>query len=211
MARMAIVTDVDRCVGCHACTVACKVMHEMPVGRYWNRVLRIGPNPKEGGSGNWPDVEMYFLNLSCQHCATPECVSVCPTGATTKAESGTVQIDPNVCIGCESCIPACPYGVRYLNEDTGVVEKCNLCQDIIDSGEVDLPRCVSQCCGMARWYGDLDEGIETFRGPRGETLGDYLEAFTDEQVYKLEDSGNGPEFLYICRTAQWRPENIVMP
>ena len=121
MARMAIVTDVDRCVGCHACTVACKVMHEMPVGRYWNRVLRIGPNPKEGGSGNWPDVEMYFLNLSCQHCATPECVSVCPTGATTKAENGTVQIDPNVCIGCESCIPACPYGVRYLNEDTGVV------------------------------------------------------------------------------------------
>ena len=211
MARMAIVTDVDRCVGCHACTVACKVMHEMPVGRYWNRVLRIGPNPKEGGSGNWPDVEMYFLNLSCQHCATPECVSVCPTGATTKAENGMVQIDPNVCIGCESCIPACPYGVRYLNEDTGVVEKCNLCQDIIDSGEVDLPRCVSQCCGMARWYGDLDEGIETFRGPRGETLGDYLEAFTDEQVYKLEDSGNGPEFLYICRTAQWRPENIVMP
>lgn len=211
MARMAIVTDVDRCVGCHACTVACKVMHEMPVGRYWNRVLRIGPNPKEGGSGNWPDVEMYFLNLSCQHCATPECVSVCPTGATTKAENGTVHIDPNVCIGCESCIPACPYGVRYLNEDTGVVEKCNLCQDIIDSGEVDLPRCVSQCCGMARWYGDLDEGIETFRGPRGETLGDYLEAFTDEQVYKLEDSGNGPEFLYICRTAQWRPENIVMP
>lgn len=211
MARIAIVTDVDRCVGCHACTVACKVMHEMPVGRYWNRVLRIGPNPKEGGSGNWPDVEMYFLNLSCQHCATPECVSVCPTGATTKAENGTVQIDPNVCIGCESCIPACPYGVRYLNEDTGVVEKCNLCQDIIDSGEVDLPRCVSQCCGMARWYGDLDEGIETFRGPRGETLGDYLEAFTDEQVYKLEDSGNGPEFLYICRTAQWRPENIVMP
>ena len=211
MARMAIVTDVDRCVGCHACTVACKVMHEMPGGRYWNRVLRIGPNPKEGGSGNWPDVEMYFLNLSCQHCATPECVSVCPTGATTKAENGTVQIDPNVCIGCESCIPACPYGVRYLNEDTGVVEKCNLCQDIIDSGEVDLPRCVSQCCGMARWYGDLDEGIETFRGPRGETLGDYLEAFTDEQVYKLEDSGNGPEFLYICRTAQWRPENIVMP
>lgn len=211
MARMAIVTDVDRCVGCHACTVACKVMHEMPVGRYWNRVLRIGPNPKEGGSGNWPDVEMYFLNLSCQHCATPECVSVCPTGATIKAENGTVQIDPNVCIGCESCIPACPYGVRYLNEDTGVVEKCNLCQDIIDSGEVDLPRCVSQCCGMARWYGDLDEGIETFRGPRGETLGDYLEAFTDEQVYKLEDSGNGPEFLYICRTAQWRPENIVMP
>lgn len=211
MARMAIVTDVDRCVGCHACTVACKVMHEMPVGRYWNRVLRIGPNPKEGGSGNWPDVEMYFLNLSCQHCATPECVSVCPTGATTKAENGTVQIDPNVCIGCESCIPACPYGVRYLNEDTGVVEKCNLCQDIIDSDEVDLPCCVSQCCGMARWYGDLDEGIETFRGPRGETLGDYLEAFTDEQVYKLEDSGNGPEFLYICRTAQWRPENIVMP
>ena len=64
---------------------------------------------------------------------------------------------------------------------------------------------------MARWYGDLDEGIETFRGPRGEVLGDYLEEFSEDQVYKLEDSGNGPEFLYICRTAKWRPENVVMP
>ena len=210
MAHMAIVTDLNRCVGCLACNVACKALNNVQPGQYWNKTVRVGPNPKEEG-GQFPDVEMYFLNLSCQHCATPECVSVCPTGATTKAENGTVQIDPNVCIGCESCIPACPYGVRYLNGDTGVVEKCNLCQDIIDSGEVDLPRCVSQCCGMARWYGDLDEGIETFRGPRGETLGDYLEAFTDEQVYKLEDSGNGPECLYICRTAQWRPENIVMP
>lgn len=204
MARMAIVTDVDRCVGCHACTVACKVMHEMPVGRYWNRVLRIGPNPKEGGSGNWPDVEMYFLNLSCQHCATPECVSVCPTGATTKAENGTVQIDPNVCIGCESCIPACPYGVRYLNEDTGVVEKCNLCQDIIDSGEVDLPRCVSQCCGMARWYGDAEQGIESFEGPRGERLGDFVNDFTEDQVYKLTDVGNGPSMFYIMRNIKWQ-------
>lgn len=210
MARMAIVTDVDRCVGCHACTVACKVMHEMPIGHYWNRVLRVGPNPKQGGSGNWPDVEMYFLNLSCQHCETPECVSVCPTGASTKTENGTVQINADACIGCETCISACPYNIRYLNEDTNVVEKCNLCQDIIDSGEVDLPRCVSQCCGMARWYGDLDEGIETFRGPRGEILGDYLEAFTDDQVYKLEDSGNGPAFMYIVRTMQWRPEGIAM-
>ncbi len=211
MARMAIVTDVDRCVGCHACTVACKVMHDMPVGHYWNRVLRVGPNPKEGGSGNWPDVEMYFLNLSCQHCETPECVTVCPTGASVKAENGTVQINADACIGCESCIPACPYNIRYLNEERGVVEKCNLCQDIIDSGEVDLPRCVTQCCGMARWYGDLDEGIETFRGPRGEVLGDYLEDFTDDQVYKLEDSGNGPSFLYIVRTMKWRPEGIAMP
>lgn len=206
MARMAIVTDVDRCVGCHACTVACKVMHEMPVGRYWNRVLRIGPNPKEGGSGNWPDVEMYFLNLSCQHCATPECVSVCPTGATTKAENGTVQIDPNVCIGCESCIPACPYGVRYLNEEEKVVEKCTLCEQKLSQGE--LPQCVSQCGGNARWIGDTEAGYESFEGsedPLGKRrkMVEFLEPFTDADVHKLPDVGNKPSYSYILRDHHW--------
>ena len=211
MAQKAIVTDLDRCVGCHACTVACKVMHDMPVGNYWNRVLRIGPNPKEGGSGNWPDVEMYFHNLSCQHCENPQCMSVCPTGASVKKDDGTVQIDRETCIGCGACLTACPYGVRYLNADTQVAEKCNLCQDILDDTADGLPRCVSQCCGMARWYGDVDEGVEGFKGPRGETLGEYLNDFTDDQVYKLNDSGNGPSFMYIMRDIKWRPEDVVMP
>ena len=67
MSQMAIVTDIDRCTGCLACTVACKVVNPVPVGKVWCRPLRVGPYPIEGGSGNYPDVDMYFLNVSCQH------------------------------------------------------------------------------------------------------------------------------------------------
>ena len=134
MANYSIVTDIDRCVGCHACTVACKAINDVPVGRFWNRVLRVGPTPKVGGSGQYPDVEMYFLNVSCQHCADPECIKVCPTGASFKAEDGTVQVDHEACIGCEACLDACPYGVRYMNEDAGFVEKCTLCEQKIEPG-----------------------------------------------------------------------------
>ena len=204
MTQMAIVTDIDRCSGCLACTVACKVVNPVPIGEYWCRPLRVGPFPTEGGSGNYPDVDMYFLNVSCQHCANPMCCEVCPTGASYKAEDGTVQINAEACIGCQQCMSACPYEVRYLNEETGVVQKCTMCKDGIDAGEFDLPRCVSQCCGMARWYGDLDEGIESFKGPRGATLGEYLQPFTEDQVYSLPDAGNGPSYLYILRKAAWQ-------
>lgn len=202
MTQYAIVTDLDRCVGCLACSVACKAVNNVPVGKSWIKTMRIGPNPKEGGSGNWPDIEMYFLNMQCQHCENPECVNVCPTGASYKAEDGTVQIDAENCIGCQSCLSACPYGVRYLNEENGVVEKCKLCEDKISEGE--LPQCVSQCCGMARWFGDVEEGIEGFRGPRNTTLGEFIEPFEDAQIYKLTDEGNGPSFMYILRDMKWQ-------
>ena len=208
MAQYAIVTDLGRCVGCHACTVACKSVNEVPIGKFWNRVLRVGPTPKEGGSGQYPDVEMYFLNVQCQHCENPECTFVCPTGATVKNDDGTVSIDPEACIGCQACVAACPYGARYLNDDKGVVEKCTLCADLVADGK--LPQCVSQCCGMARWFGDLDEGIETFEGPRGEVLGDYVKPFTAEQVYALPDEGNAPAFRYILRDMKWQDAGISM-
>ncbi|HIY84587.1 MAG TPA: 4Fe-4S dicluster domain-containing protein, partial [Candidatus Rubneribacter avistercoris] len=127
MTQYAIVTDLNRCTGCLACAVACKVVNGVPVGSYWNKVLRIGPNPKWEGAVN-PDVELYFLPVGCQHCEEPECVRVCPTGASHKLEDGTVQIDKSKCIGCQFCAMACPYNVRYLNEEEGVVEKCTLCE-----------------------------------------------------------------------------------
>ena len=202
MTQYAIVTDVNRCVGCLACSVACKAVNDVPVGSFWNKVLRIGPNPKEGGSGQWPDVELYFLNVGCQHCAEPECVKVCPTEASHIAADGTVQIDKSKCIGCQFCAMACPYGVRYLNEDEGVVEKCTLCEQKIAQGE--LPQCVSQCCGMARWFGDAEGDVREFRGPRGETAGEFLEEFSDEQIHKLPDVGNKPSFAYILRDMKWQ-------
>ena len=97
---------------------------------------------------------------------------------------------------------SCPYGVRYLNEEEGVVEKCTLCQQRTAQGE--LPQCVSQCCGMARWYGDAEQGIESFEGPRGERLGDFVNDFIEDQVYKLTDVGNGPSMFYIMRNIKWQ-------
>ena len=209
MSHSAIVTDLNRCVGCLACNVACKAMNGVQPGSFWSKTLRVGPNPKQGGSGQFPDVEMYFLTMQCQHCANPECVSICPTGASSIAEDGTVQIDRELCIGCEACIQACPYGVRYLNDEAGVVEKCTMCEQLLERNE--LPACVAQCGGMARFFGDLDEGIETFEGPeqadgKRVVLGDFCEPFTDDQVYTLPDVGNEPAMRYILRNMTWQSE-----
>ena len=163
MTQYAILTDVNRCTGCLACMVACKAVNTIPIGDYWVKVLRIGPTPKKGGSGHFPDVEYYYLSVTCQHCLNPECTKVCPTGASKKQPDGTVQIDKSKCIGCQFCIMACPYGVRYLNEEERVVEKCTLCQHRLTAGE--LPNCVAQCGGRARFFGDLEAGIESFVGP----------------------------------------------
>ena len=208
MAHKTIVTDLNRCVGCLGCIVACKTVNDVRVGSFRNKVLRQGPFPREEG-GNWPDIDMYFLPVSCQHCASPECVTVCPTGAShINEEDGTVQIDRDQCIGCGACLSACPYGCRYVDVDTSVAEKCDLCASITFEGG--LPQCVSQCGGMARWYGDLDEGIESFKGPRGETLGDFVEEFSDSDLYRLDDEGNAPQGVYILRRMAWQGGDVSM-
>ena len=200
MTQYAIATDVNRCVGCLACSVACKVVNNVPVGSFWNKTLRITNPTSEGAT--WPEVDNYYLTVSCQHCENPECVKVCPTGASHKAADGTVQIDKSKCIGCQFCAMSCPYGVRYLNEAEGVVEKCTLCQQKAAQGE--LPQCVSQCGGMARWFGDAEGDIRAFKGARGETLGDLCEEFADADVHRLPDVGNGPTGLFILRRMKWQ-------
>ena len=218
MTQYAIVTDLDRCVGCLACSVACKVVNGVPTGSFWNKTLRIGPNPREGGSGQWPDVELYFLNVQCQHCENPECVKVCPTGASHKTEDGTVQIDKSKCIGCQFCAMSCPYSVRYLNEEEGVVEKCTLCEQKIAQGE--LPQCVAQCGSRARFFGDLEQGVDGFEAPAPPqalscdyaemqqtrvTLKEYVEPYTEDEIHRLPDVGNGPELMYLLRSdRKWR-------
>ena len=201
MTQYAIVTDLNRCVGCLACTVACKTVNSVPIGNYWNKVLRIGPNPREDG-GHFPDVDMYFLPVGCQHCENPACVSVCPTEASHKLEDGTVQIDKSKCIGCQFCAMACPYNVRYLNEEERVVEKCTLCEQRISQGE--LPQCVTQCGGQARWFGDLDQGIGSFKGALGETMEERVSSYEDADVHHLTNVGNDPAFVYILRDRTWQ-------
>ncbi len=207
MTHYAIVTDLNRCVGCLACSVACKAVNNVPIGNFWNKTLRIGPNPIEEG-GQFPDVYTYFLTVQCQHCENPECVAVCPTEASHVLEDGTVQIDKEKCIGCQFCAMACPYGVRYLNEEERVVEKCTLCEQRIAQGE--LPQCVTQCGGLARFFGDLDKGIESFQGAMlGEeytVLGEFCEPFEDADVHQLPNVGNNPAFRYILRKHEWQGE-----
>ena len=202
MAQFVIATDLNRCVGCLACSVSCKVANGVNVGDFWLKVLRIGPNPIAGGSGQWPDVEHYYLPVQCPHCADPECVKVCPTEASHVAEDGSIQIDKEKCIGCQFCVMACPYGVRYLNEEEKVVEKCTLCEQKLSQGE--LPQCVSQCGGNARWIGDTEAGYESFAGsedPPGKRrkLVEFLEPVTDADVPKLPDLGNTPSYSYLLR------------
>lgn len=218
MAQYSIVTDLNRCVGCLACMVSCKVVNDVPIGNYWNKVLRIGPTQKEGTTSPH-DVEMYYLPVQCQHCESPECVKVCPTGASQKLEDGTVQIDKSKCIGCQFCAMACPYNVRYLNEEENVVEKCTLCEQIVSQGG--LPQCVIQCGGRARFFGDKEKGIETFEAPAvGDgtdreyktlyegnrvTLADLAQDFdSDKELHALPDVGNHPAFYYILRGRTWQ-------
>ena len=149
---------------------------------------------------------MYFLPISCQHCENPECVKVCPTEASHVAEDGSIQVDKDKCIGCQFCVMACPYGVRYLNEEEKVVEKCTLCEQKLLQGE--LPQCVSQCGGNARWIGDPDQGFESFVGsydPEGNQrrMLEFLEPFEEGDVYKLPDVGNHPAYSYILRGQKW--------
>ena len=229
MTQYAIVTDLERCVGCMACVTACKMANGVPIGNYWNKVLRVGPNPKYEGAIS-PDVETYWMPVGCQHCANPACVEVCPTQASYKREDGTIQIDKSKCIGCQFCVMACPYGVRYLNETERVVEKCTLCEQRVSQGE--LPQCVINCGGHARFFGDLDKGVKTFESYNlstqwnpgtsetdtghwegvsydemtkdRTTVADWCEDFSDSQVYHLPDGGNKPSFRYILRQSKWQ-------
>ena len=162
MTHYAILTDLMKCVGCLACSISCKVVNNVPIGNYWNKVLRIGPNPRQAG-GQWPDVYTYFLTVQCQHCENPACVQVCPTEASHVLPDGTVQIDKSKCIGCQFCAMACPYNVRYLNEDERGVEKCTLCVQLVAQGE--QPQCVAQCAASALLR-RLGEGERELRGPR---------------------------------------------
>ena len=219
MTQYAILTDLNRCVGCLGCSVACKVVNGVEIGSFWNKVLRIGPFPDSEGA-QFPDVYTYFLPVTCQHCENPACVKVCPTGASQKLPDGTVQIDKEKCIGCQFCAMACPYGVRYLNETERVVEKCTLCEQKIAQGE--LPQCVAQCGARARYFGDLEQGLDSFVGAgkvsiaedagydevlsKFCTYGEIAKPYTDSDVHHLPNVGNDPSSLYILRNHEWKGE-----
>jgi Fe-S-cluster-containing dehydrogenase component len=146
-----LLIDLDRCVGCKACQLACKVENNVDYGIFWTQMNSIGPE------GEFPKLDYFYFPKQCQHCENPLCVSVCPTKATYQTDEGIVLVDQDKCFGCQYCIWACPYGVRTLNKAKGMVEKCILCAGRVERGE--LPACVVGCEGDCRYFGDANDPL----------------------------------------------------
>jgi len=172
------------------CSVACKAEHGVRLG-----VFRAWVSRKE--TGDYPTVKRHFLPRLCNHCESPACEKVCPTGATYKRDDGLVAIDHDRCIGCRHCMGACPYNVRYFNPDHnpdeeqfpalthGTVDKCDFCMHRVDNGVV--PACLNTCPAGARIFGNLnDPDSEVSRLAAVRTA-----------VALLPQFGTGPSVFYI--------------
>lgn len=146
--KYGFIIDNRKCIGCHACTTACKAEHEVPVGvnRTW---------VKEIEKGTFPDTRRMFSVMRCNHCTDAPCVSICPTEALFTRDDGIVDFDNDRCIGCKSCMQACPYDALYIDPDTHTAAKCNYCAHRIDVGLE--PACVNVCPEHAIISGDMTD------------------------------------------------------
>ncbi|MEM3981682.1 MAG: 4Fe-4S dicluster domain-containing protein [Thermofilum sp.] len=164
--RLAHLWDQSKCIGCGACVAACNAA---------NYESTDAPNPTWGGLRTNIlriafdlEAKPYLLLVQCQHCENAPCVSVCPTGASYVDGDGLVKIKPELCIGCKYCMTACPYGMRWLEPETGLPRKC-MSEECLDRLKAGLqPVCVTVCPASARAFGDLDDpGSEVSKRLRG--------------------------------------------
>lgn len=205
MTRYGMAIDLSRCIGCNTCAVACKVSSNLPKDVWWNVVHTEGRDFADTSKGTYGgEMQLSWLPVNCMHCENAVCEEVCPTGATVKRDDGIVTVDEETCIGCKSCMEACPYDVRRLIENEpeyylelpigdpaakshkgGTVEKCDFCAGRIDRGE--KPACMELCPGRARYWGDLDDPeseVSQFLSGRNATV-------------LLEEEGTSPSVYYV--------------
>ncbi len=185
------VIDNRRCIGCHACTVACKTEHDDPIGINKTWVTYIE-------KGIFPDTSRRFHVMRCNHCADAPCVEICPTASLITRKDGIVDFDPGRCIGCKACMQACPYDAIAINPDSGTATKCNYCSHRVDAGRV--PACVAVCPAEAIVSGNLEDPSTKIA---------RLVA-TQETMTRKPEKGTQPNLFYIeGDTAALRPSESV--
>ncbi|HEX8091618.1 MAG TPA: 4Fe-4S dicluster domain-containing protein, partial [Blastocatellia bacterium] len=176
--KYGFVIDHRRCIGCHACTVACKSENEVPLGTFRTWVKYIE-------KGEYPDTRRFFSVLRCNHCEDAPCVTICPVTALFKREDGIVDFNGDRCIGCKACMQACPYDALYINPYTNTAEKCNYCAHRVEA-QLE-PACVIVCPVQAIVSGDMDDPTAKIS---------RLIASEQTQVRKPE-AGTKPKLHYI--------------
>jgi Fe-S-cluster-containing dehydrogenase component/formate-dependent nitrite reductase membrane component NrfD len=176
--RYGFAIDQRTCIGCHACTVACKTEHEVPLGQFRTWVKYVD-------KGEYPSTTREFGVMRCNHCTDAPCVQICPTKALVKREDGIVDFDNSRCIGCKSCMQACPYDAIYIDEQTHTAAKCNFCAHRVDEGLE--PACVVVCPTHSIWVGDLDDP----------TSGISRLVNTNQTAVRAPEQNTGPNVFYL--------------
>lgn len=176
--RLGFLVDLDNCMGCKACEVACKAENEVPVNSWRLRVKYVD-------SGVYPEAKRSFTPMRCNHCENAPCERVCPVSALHYLPNGIVNVDKDRCIGCAACMMACPYGAIYMDPETNTADKCTYCAHRVEGGLE--PACVVACPTEANIFGDLDEP--------GSKLSQYIASHRDVRVRKPE-KGTKPKHFY---------------
>jgi len=180
--RLGIVIDQERCIGCEACSIACRI--ENQTQNFWIRVETQGGSEKDTPAGKFPNLSIKFLPKLCNQCENPPCVQCCPVKAITKLENGIVFLNDEECTGCKECLSACPYNVITFNKEKNIAEKCNLCSHRIFRGLE--PFCVICCEGQAIHFGDLND-------PESK-----VSQLISQESFQLKPEENTKPSVYYC-------------